>query len=193
MSEPAVSALTERQKKWFASVQASLETRTGKSLAEWTAIAKTAPEGTPRQKMAWFKAEHGLLQNSAGFVLSQLNGGKDWADNADASRDALWTDPAQRAIFEAIEAKALALPGVVRGQRKAYTAFSREFQFVSLKPLKKGGVKMGLALEPDADPRLTAPKNESWSERLHAVLEVPDTASVDMGVDALLQASWERS
>ncbi|CAN5387543.1 DUF4287 domain-containing protein [soil metagenome] len=193
MSEPAVSALTERQKKWFASVRASLETRTGKSLAEWTEIAKTAPEGTTRQKMNWFKAEHGLLQNSAGFVLSQLNGGKDWEDNVDTARDTLWADPNQRAIFEAVEAKALALPGVVRGQRKAYTAFSREFQFVSLKPVKKGGVRVGLALEPDADSRLTPPKNEGWSERLHAVLELPDVGAVDGGVDRLLKAAWERS
>ena len=33
--------LTERQKKWFASVQASLVRDTGKALDEWAAIARS--------------------------------------------------------------------------------------------------------------------------------------------------------
>ena len=44
------SGLTERQKKWFASVEASLERDTGKTLAQWVKIAKTCPETTPGKR-----------------------------------------------------------------------------------------------------------------------------------------------
>ena len=56
----AASNLTPRQQKWFASVQASLERDTGKTLDEWVAIAKSCPETKPRaasigcaRTMAW--------------------------------------------------------------------------------------------------------------------------------------------
>ncbi|THD63499.1 DUF4287 domain-containing protein [Phenylobacterium sp.] len=185
------SGLSPRQQKWFASVQASLERDTGKTLEEWVAIARTCPETKPRAQAAWFKANYGLLQNRAMHVLSVAfpseTGG--WAE-ADALREALWADPASRAILEAAQAAATALPDVVMGQRKQFTAFSREFQFASLRPVKGGKAMLGLALAPDADPRLEAPKNESWSERLKARMLLESPADLD---PALLRQAWERS
>ena len=187
--------LTERQKKWFASVRGGLERDTGRSLEAWVAIARTCPETKRRARLAWFKAEHGLLQNRASYVLSEAfpeEEGVSWAE-PDALREALWADPATRAVFEVVRARAEALPEVVTGQRKGYTAWSRKVQFAALAPIRKGGAKLGLALEPDADPRLSAPRNESWSERLHAVLVLPDAEAADDAVTALLQAAWARS
>ena len=188
------SGLSPRQQKWFASVQASLERDTGKTLDEWVAIARTCPETKQRAQAAWFKANYGLLQNRAMHVLSVAfpseTGG--WAE-ADTLRDALWTDPASRAILEAVQAAATALPDVVMGQRKQFTAFSREFQFASVKPIKGGKASLGLALTPDADPRLEAPKNESWSERLKSKLLLENAQAVDASVKALMKAAWERS
>ena len=46
----APSGLTPRQEKWFASVRASLERDTGKSLAEWVAIARKCPETKSRAR-----------------------------------------------------------------------------------------------------------------------------------------------
>jgi Domain of unknown function (DUF4287)/Domain of unknown function (DUF5655) len=186
--------LSPRQEKWFASVRASLERDTGKSLSEWVAIAKTCPETKPRARAAWLKANFGLLQNRAMYVLNEAfpseTGG--WAEG-DALRDVLWTDPASRAILEAVQAVATALPGVVMGQRKQFTAFSREFQFVSVRPVKGGKAMLGLALTPSADPRLEAPKNESWSERLKARLLLDDPKQLDPSVQALVRTAWERS
>jgi Domain of unknown function (DUF4287)/Domain of unknown function (DUF5655) len=188
------TGLTERQQKWFASVQASLERDTGKTLDEWVAIAKTCPETGSRKQAAWFKANYGLLQNRAMHVLSVAfpseTGG--WAE-AETLRNALWTDPASRAILEAVQAAATALPDVVMGQRKQFTAFSREFQFASVKPIKGGKASLGLALTPDADPRLETPKNEAWSERLKSKLLLENAAAVDASVKALLRQAWERS
>ncbi|HEY3947713.1 DUF4287 domain-containing protein [Phenylobacterium sp.] len=188
------SGLSPRQQKWFASVQASLERDTGKTLEEWVAIARTCPETGPRKQAAWFKENYGLLQNRAMHVLSVAFPSEHrWDDDSGAQRDALWSDPASRAILEAVEAAANELPDVVMGQRKQVTSFSREFQFASVKPIKGGKASLGLAVTPDADPRLEVPKNESWSERLKSKLLLENAAAVDASVKALLKASWERS
>jgi hypothetical protein len=187
------SGLSPRQQKWFASVQASLERDTGKSLDEWVAIARSCPETKPRARTNWLREHHGLGVNRAAHVLSVAFPSEDRWDEPEALRDKLWTDPTATGIFEAVEALATALPEVVTGQRKGFTAFSREFQFASLRPLKGGQVALGLAVTPDADPRLVEPKNEGWSERLKSKLVLNSVADVDDGVKALLKQAWERS
>lgn len=194
MSDSATPpGLSPRQQKWFASVQASLERDTGKTIDEWVAIAKTCPETKPGARTRWLKENHGLGANRAAHVLSvAFPSGMGWDEPAKL-RAALWNDAASATILAAVEAQATALPDVVTGQRKGFTAFSREFQFASIKPLKGGKALLGLALEPSAHARLEAAKNESWSERLKSKLTLEDPAQVDSSVSALLKASWERS
>ena len=189
----AAPNLTPRQQKWFASVQASLERDTGRTLDEWVAIAKSCPETRPRARPDWLREHYGLGVNRCAHVLSVAFPSTDGWDNPQAARDALWTDPGSRAIFEAVEQIAMALPDAITGQRKAFTAFSREFQFASIKPVKGGKAMLGLAVTPDADPRLAEPRNEGWSERLNSKLLLEDASQVDASVKALLKAAWERS
>jgi ABC-type glycerol-3-phosphate transport system substrate-binding protein len=186
--------LTERQKKWFASVREGLERDTGKSLEDWVAVAKTCPETKPRAQLGWFKGHHGLGQNRASYVLSVAfpSDRATW-DNPDDARAALWTDPAAIAILKALEAAVADFDGMVTGQRKTYSAWSRAFQFAAAKPVKGGMAVMGLALTPDTSPRLLEPKNESWSERLKAKLPLGSPADVDEEVRALLRMAFERS
>jgi len=185
--------LTEQQKKWFASVRGGLERETGKSLAEWIAIARTCPETAPRARLRWFKETHGLLQNRASYVLSEAFPPAAGWDEPDALKDALWTDPASRAIFTAVEALVMALPAVVTGQRKGFSAWSRNYQFAAMRPLKGGKARLGLALPPDADPALEPAKNEGWSERLKAAKVLDTPADADAGIAALLQLAWDAS
>lgn len=163
-------AMTERQEKWFASAKASLEADTGKTLAQWAEIARACPQIKHRAKLQWFKAVHGLGQNRASIVLSQLEGGGPGWNNTEAALGALWTDPAARAVYDAVAAKALALPGTIVGARKAFTGFSRAFQYAALRPLKGGGALLGLDAPSKADPRLQPARRESWSERLKSTL-----------------------
>lgn len=188
----APSGLTERQQRWFASVQASLERDTGKTLGQWVAIAKTCPETKPRARSQWLKDKYGLGANRAAQVLQAAFPETGW-DDADALRDALWSDPASRAIFEAVRAAAMALPGAIEGQRKAVTAFSRKVQFAAVRPVRGGTAMLGLAVDPAADPRLETPKSESWSERLKSRLPLTSPADVDARLEALLKQAWERS
>ncbi|MCR5880708.1 DUF4287 domain-containing protein [Phenylobacterium sp. J367] len=187
------ASMTTRQEKWFASILESMERETGKTLEEWVAIARTCPETRPGARKAWFKAHHGIGTNRASIILGKaFPETAHWAE-PDNLRDALWADPASRAILEAVEAAVAGLPDLVTAQRKGFTAFSREFQFASVRPTKAGGARLGLAVEPDADPRLQPPKNEGWSERLKSVLPLASPADVDEDVKALLQQAWARS
>jgi len=187
------SSMTARQEKWFASILESMERETGNTLDEWVAIARTCPETKPGARKAWFKATHGIGTNRASVILGKaFPETAHWAE-PDNLRDTLWVDSEARAVLEAIEAAVAALPGLVSAQRKGFTAFSREFQFAALRPVKGGAVRLGLAVEPSADPRLIPPKNEGWSERLKSVLVLASPVDVDAGVKGLLRDAWERS
>src|SRR3569623_3840274 len=142
----APSGLTERQQKWFASVQASLERDTGKTLDEWVAIARTCPHDKPKARADWLREHHGLGVNRAAHVLSEAFPPETGWDAADALRAALWKDTASTAIFEAVEARVKQLPKLVTGQRKGFSAWSREFQFAAIKPTKGGTALLGLAV-----------------------------------------------
>ena len=190
-ASPAPSGLTERQQKWFASVKAGLERDTGKSLEAWVAIARTCPETKPRARSAWLKEHHGLGINRAAQVLSAAFPSEGMWEDGDSLRAALWTEPGGLAILEAVEASIGELDGVVHGQRKGFSAWSRKVQFAALKPIRGGGAWLGLGVSSDADPRLLAPKNEGWSERLGAKLRLDGPGDVDDRVRRLLRTAWE--
>lgn len=185
--------LTERQKKWFASVQASLERDTGKTLAEWVAIARSCPETAPRARTNWLREHHGLGVNRAAHILSEAFPSEMGWDEPDKLRAALWTDLASIAILEAVEAAVADFEGMVNGQRKGFTAWSNKVQFAAIKPVRGGTALLGLAVTPDASPRLSEPRNESWSERLKAKVALASPAEVDAEIRALLGQAWERS
>jgi hypothetical protein len=191
MAEPHLS---ERQQKWFATILANLERETGRTMDEWVAIARACPETAHRARLNWFKANHGLMQNRASVVISAaFETGMGW-NEPDKLIDVLWSDPTARAIFDAVQAAAVALDGVIVGPRKGYTAFSRKVQFAAAKPLKAGGALMGLAVAPDVSERLTPRgKSESWSERLTASVLLATPGEVDGEVGALLRQGWECS
>lgn len=185
--------LTERQRKWFASMRGGLERDTGKTLEQWVAIALTCPETAPRARLKWFKDVHGLMQNRASYVIDEAFGSaKAWSD-PDALIDSLWAEPASRALFEAVDRSASGLDEAIRTARKGYTAWSRRVQFAAARPVRGGGLILGLAVTPDASPRLEAPRNESWSERLKARLVIQAPAEVDAEITELLRAAWEKA
>ncbi|MFY8210698.1 MAG: DUF4287 domain-containing protein [Caulobacter sp.] len=186
--------LTEQQQKWFASVRANLERETGKTLDQWVEIVRReCPETRSKARNDWLKATYGIGQNRAATIFGVAFPSEMGWDDADGLRAALWTDPASAAVLKALEAAIADLPDVVTGQRKGYTAWSRKSQFAAAKPVKGGGVALGLALTPDASARLAEPRNESWSERLKAKLVLAAPAEVDTALKALLKSAWERS
>lgn len=185
--------MTERQKKWFATVQANFVKQTGKSMDDWAAIARAGCDGLPvKAQVAWLKEHHGLGVNHAAQVLgAAFPSGPGWDDPA-ALRAALWKDPTSLAILEAIEARAAGLDGLVTAQRKGYTSFSKAVQFAAARPQKGGRALLGLKLDPAASPRLKPNvRKESWSERLTAIVELDTPAEADAEIGRLLAEAWK--
>ncbi len=187
------AVLTERQQKWFATVEANFEKATGRPVAVWVDILKGCPETRPKAQAAWLKATHGIGANHAAHILNAARPDEamGW-DDAEALRAALWAEPRSLAILEAIERAAAGVDGVISGQRKGYTSFSRTVQFAATRPLKGGRALLGLKLEPSASPRMSeAVRKESWSERLTAVIELDGPGAVDGEIARLLAAAAE--
>jgi hypothetical protein len=182
--------LTERQQKWFATVQANLVKNTGKTMDEWVAIARQCPETGQRAQLKWLKDNYGLLQNRGMQVLNELSGASKAWESPETLIAALWIDPASKAIFEAVDAAARGPNEVLQTARKSYTAWSRKVQFAAARPVKGGKLMLGLAVAPAASPRLEASKNESWSVRLKARTLLAAPAEVDAEIEALVREAW---
>ncbi|HWE47971.1 MAG TPA: DUF4287 domain-containing protein [Caulobacteraceae bacterium] len=191
-AKAGVEGLTERQQKWFATVKANFEAKSGKSLAEWVKIARTCPHTAHRARLAWLKETYGLGQNHGSFVLGEAfpPEGPGW-DDAVALRAALWSDAASLKILEAVEKAAQGAGEVLQGQRKGYTAFSKGVQFAAIRPLKGGKALFGLKLDPKTSKRLTpSVRKESWSERLSSVVELSSPKDVDAELKALFAKAY---
>lgn len=186
----APETMTARQQAWMAAVKENLVKETGRTLEEWAVIARQCPETKHRARLAWMKTQHGLGQNRASVILDLAFSGTGEREPA-ALADTLWADPALRTIFEAVKAEIMTLSDVVIGQRKTYTAFSRAFQFAAARP-DKGALLLGLAVDPDPNLGLVAPKRAVWSERLksEAQLNAPeDLAPLRLAI----RHAWDRS
>lgn len=186
------AVLTERQQKWFATVQANLEKNTGKPMSQWLEIMTSCPVTGQRAQMAWLKAEYGVGQNHAVHILEACNpsGAPGWDEPE--LRAALWKDAASLSILEAVEQIAVGLDGVISGQRKSYTSFSRQVQFAAIRPLKGGRALLGLKLSAESSVRLSpSVRRESWSERLSAIIELDSADQVDAEVSRLFAQAAE--
>lgn len=186
--------MTDRQKKWFASVEANFEAQTGRTLEVWVDILKGCPETRPKAQAAWLKATHGIGQNHAAQILNAArpDDTMGW-DDAEGLRAILWVEPRALAILEAVERVAGDIEGVIVGQRKGYTAFSRDVQFAAIRPIKGGRALLGMKLEADVSELLTEPaRRESWSERLTAVVELDGPGAVHANIARLFRLAAER-
>lgn len=188
----ASPTLTERQQKWFASVEASLERDTGKSIDEWVRIAKKCRETTPKKRSEWLRAKYGLGANRIAHILSvAFPDGPTW-DDPDALLDQLWKENEGRAIYETV-AKLVRkeFPGVVIGPRKTFVSFSRKIQFAAIIPARGGKAEMGFPLPLSASRRLTPMKRRPWAEKHTGLLVLSSPKDVDAEVERLLKLAWE--
>lgn len=186
--------LTAQQKKWFASVREGLERDTGKTLDQWVKIARTCPETKPGARAKWLKEKHGIGVNRAATIFDAAfpGDGAGW-DDPEALVAALWKNPDQLKIHDALAAAVLKFKGAIVGEKKSFTGFSRNYQFAAARPTKDG-VRLGLAIDPKSSKRLGLPKkNEGWSDRNKSVLVLTSTKDIDTELKALLKAAFDAS
>jgi predicted transport protein len=183
----------ERTKKWLASLEANLETATGKSLAVWIAIAKEAPKGPYMGRLKWFKASHGLGPGRAGLILERAFGREIFGEVEPVQLvDGLFAKSfaAQRPLYEAIETLARKLDGVNVSPRKGYVALYRTKQFAAIKP-SKDGLLVGLAMKAyPKNARLKPVKNLGGGERTKFAVTIASAKEIDADLKSLVKAAW---
>jgi hypothetical protein len=198
-SKPLVDTLTltERQQKWFASVEASLERDTGKPLKEWVKIVKAkCPETTPGKRTQWLREKYGLGVNRIAHILHAAYppAGPSW-DDPGAMLDQLWKEPEGRKIYEAV-AKLVRkeCPDVIVGPRKTFVSFARKIQFAGILPGAKGSgsAELGLPLPQSESKRLTPMKRRPWAEKHSAILVLNSPKDVDAEVKRLLKLAYAK-
>lgn len=190
---PAALVLSERQQKWFASVQASMERDTGKTLDQWVKLARKCPETMPKKRADWLREKYGLGVNRAAQILSAaFPEGPSW-NEPEALLDQLWREPEGRAIYEAV-AKLVrdGFPEAVIGPRKTFVSFSRKIQFAAILPAKSGKAELGLPLTLSESRRLSAMKKRPWAEKHSALLVLSSPKEVDAEVKRLLKLAWAK-
>lgn len=190
----ASAGLTQQQQKWFASVREGLVRDTGKTLEQWAEIARKCPETKTSLRVKWLKEKHGLGVNRAATVLGAAFGGDNMGwDNPKALVAALWKDPAHLGIHDALVEAIKKFDGAITGERKTFTGFSRRAQFAAARPTK-GGVRLGLAVDPKASKRLSPRKpNEGWSDRNKSVTVLGSVKDIDAELKKLLKAAFDAS
>jgi hypothetical protein len=192
-AKTAKAVLTERQQKWFASVEASLERDTGKTIAEWVKIAKKCPETTPGKRAQWLREKYSLGANRIAHILSvAFPQGPGW-DEPDALLEQLWKDKESRAIYDAV-AKLVRkeFPEAVIGPRKTFVSFSRKIQFAAIIPVKAGKAELGLPLPVSTSKRLLPMKRRPWAEKHTGLLVLSSPKDVDAEAKRLLKLAWEK-
>ena len=182
-----------RLEKWMASVEANLESATGKSLAEWVKIAKKCPPGKYMAQLEWFKRNYGLGRARAGLILERAFGREIFGES-DPERliDGLFDMKfvAQRPLYDAIETVARKLQGITVSPRKGYVALYRNKQFAAMKPSKDGFV-VGLAMKAyPKNARLKPVKNLGGGDRTKFAVIVKTAKDIDSDFKALLTAAW---
>jgi len=116
-------------------------------------VAATCPETKPKARQKWLKDHHGLGQNYAMLVLSEVarRSGETPRDPY-AMKSNLWIDANSAAIAEALQARVDALVGSITGQRKTYTTWSRNFALRRQGRSRAAPVRLGLGVAPRHEP-----------------------------------------
>lgn len=179
----------------LATMAASLEEKTGKSLAQWTKLAATSGKAKHGEIVAWLKGEHGLTHGYANLVAHTTL--KSDAGSRVAAGDDLVSEMFAggkedlRPIFDKLLAAALACgTDIEQAPKKGYLSLRRKTQFATLHPSTKTRFDLGLKLKGvPAKGRLEAAG--SWNAMVSHRVRLESAADVDGEVVGWVRAAYE--
>lgn len=175
----------------IASMIANLRAKTGRSLDEWLALARTSGQAKHGGLVSWLKAEHGLGHGYANLVAH-----KTFASDAGSSDDAdlmaaMFAGPkaAMRPAYDRIAGIVSGLEGVQFAPKKGYVSFRRSKQFALAQPSTKDRLDLGLTLKGvESAGRLEA--SGSWNAMVTHRVRIASAEDVDQEVEAWIRKAW---
>lgn len=174
---------------------ANLETKTGKSLAEWVTIARGSGLSKHREIINHLKSEHGLTHGYANLVATRAR----QTDAAPASGDDLvakqysGTKEGLRPIYDAL-LQAINDFGddVELAPKKAYVSLRRNKQFGLIQPSTKTRVDVGINLK-GMEPTERLEASGSFNSMVSHRVRLTAVSDVDDALIGWLKEAYDRS
>jgi hypothetical protein len=174
----------------------NLEAKTGRSMADWTALARASGKAKHGEIVAFLKTEHGIGHGYANLVaqqaLSSADGPAPAGDDLVAAQYA-GAKSALRPIYDALVAEVAKFGGDVEvSPKKTYVSLRRNKQFGLIQPSTADRVDVGINLKGvPADGRLEA--SGSFNSMVSHRVRVRAADDVDAELVGWLQKAYDAS
>ena len=181
----------------MATMSANLEANTGKSLEQWTKLARSSGKQKHGELVRWLKSQHKLTHGYANLVAHttfKSDAASQTAAGADLVSAMFEGDKAAlRPIFDALMSAIRAFGNdVEEAPKKGYLSLRRRTQFATLHPSTKTRFDVGLKLK-SAPPAGRLEAAGSWNQMVTHRVRVESVKDVDMQLIAWLRAAYEHA
>lgn len=179
----------------FATADAALRAKTGRSLSDWIAIARGCPETGHMKTVGWLKRAHGLGHGHANTIVHALNDSAAILHDKDELLAAMFAGP-KAAMLEVHTAVIAALDelgsDIELSPKKGYVSFRRSKQFALGQPSTRDRYDLGLVLKGEA-PNRRLEAAGSWNGMVTHRVRISAPGEVDAAVKAWLRDAYERA
>jgi len=176
----------------LASMIANMKANTGKSLEEWTKIAKASKLEKHGEIVRMLKADHGLGHGFANVVAHNTRGSlvNKAADGDPAAGQYEGPRAAMKPIFDKLMEIIMKFGGDIEmAPKKGYVSLRRSKQFASIHPTTSR-VDLGIKLK-DVSPKGRLEAAGSWNGMVTHRVRLEKVADVDADVKAWLKKAYE--
>lgn len=181
----------------MATMVANLKESTGKSLEQWTKLAKASGTAKHGELVAWLKAEHGMTHGYANLVAHMTfksDAGSQAAAGTDLVAAMFAGDKAGlRPIYDALLKAIHGFGGdVEEAPKKGYMSLRRKTQFATLHPSTKTRFDVGIKLKGvPASGRLEAAG--SWNAMVTHRVRLETVTDVNKELIGWLKAAYNQA
>jgi predicted transport protein len=176
----------------MANMIANMKTNTGKSLEEWTKIAKASKLEKHGEIVKMLKADHGLGHGFANVVAHNTRGGLERQTPAGDPAAGQYDGPraALKPIFDKLMDVIMKFGGDIEmAPKKGYVSLRRSKQFASIHPAS-GRVDLGIKLK-DIPPKGRLEAAGSWNGMVTHRVRLEKVADVDAELKAWLKQAYD--
>ena len=178
-----------------AAMIANLPEKTGKSMDQWSKLAKKSGAVKHGEIVKWLKGEHGVTHGYANLIAHTiLNAGSGGAGDGDALVDAQYAGKESlRPIYESLREKLAAFGADVEfAPKKSYVSVRRSKQFALIQPSTKTRVDVGIQnKEQQATGRLE--DSGKWNAMVSHRVRLAEVADVDAELIAWLRQAYDNA
>jgi predicted transport protein len=175
-----------------AAMKANLKEKTGKTLAQWLAVAKKSKLAKHGEIVKHLKTEHGMTHGFANLVAHEhLGSAAAHTDDDDlVAAQYAGAKADLKPVYDALMTAVRALGGDVEvAPKKAYVSLRRSKQFALIQPSTKTRVDLGLNLK-GVEPQDRLEASGSWNSMCTHRVRLESVKDVDAALKKWLKLAY---